>query len=47
MNILKSQELCEINGGIGSGLLGAILIGAVILVSAVYGFFNPYKCGRA
>lgn len=46
MKNLKTQELQEINGGIGSSLLGAIMIGAVILVSAVYGFFHPYKCGR-
>ncbi len=46
MRNLKNQELQKINGGIASSLLGAIMIGAVIFVSAVYGFFHPYKCGR-
>lgn len=45
MNTLNSKQLCEIQGG-SSSLLGAILIGAIIFVSAIYGFFSPYKCGR-
>lgn len=47
MELLSTQELTNINGGISKTLLGGILIGVIFVASVIYGYINPNKCNNA
>ena len=44
MQKIENLELLNINGGISKTLIGILAVGAVFLVSVVYGFIYPNKC---
>ena len=44
MQVLNSQELNSINGGVARWVLGTLGIGIVFLASVIYGMIYPNKC---